>query len=93
MKKTIVGFMVFLLALLGFAYSALAEEGSALSIDTDYDIEGQTYGNGYVPTVGNNTTHIVLPLTTTLEGISSLRVTPVFDTGEDTLPMEITNST
>ena len=83
MKKMIIGFVVFLTLLLGFAYSALAEEGSALSIDTDYDIEGQTYGNGYVPTVGNNTAHIVLPLTTAQEGISSLRVTPVFDTGED----------
>ena len=46
MKKMIIGFVVFLTLLLGFAYSALAEEGSALSIDTDYDIEGQTYGNG-----------------------------------------------
>lgn len=83
MKKTIIGFAVFLLALLGFAYSALAAEGSALYIHTGYDIEGQTYGNGYVPTVGNNAVRILLPLTTGQEGLSSLRVTPVFDAGAD----------
>ena len=83
MKKRIVGFVVFLTLLLGFAHVALAAEGSALSIDTDYDIEGQTYGNGYVPTVSNNTAHIVLPLTTGQAGLSPLRVTPVFDAGAD----------
>ena len=83
MKKTIIGFAVFLLALLGFAYAALAAEGSALYIHTGYDIEGQTYGSGYVPTVGNNTAHILLPLTTAQAGLSPLRVTPVFDAGAD----------
>ncbi len=83
MKKTIVGITVFLLALLGFASAALAAEGNALSIDTGYDIEGQTYGAGYVPTVGNNAVHILLPLTTGQAGLSPLRVTPVFDAGAD----------
>ena len=83
MKKRIVGFVVFLALLLGFAHVALAAEGSALYIDTDYAIEGQTYGNGYVPTVSNNTAHIVLPLTTGQAGLSPLRVTPVFDAGAD----------
>ena len=83
MKKRIVGFVVFLTLLLGFAHVALAAEGSALYIHTDYDIEGQTYGNGYVPTVSNNTAHIVLPLTTGQAGLSPLRVTPVFDAGAD----------
>ena len=83
MKKRIVGFVVFLTLLLGFAHVALAAEGSALYIDTDYAIEGQTYGNGYVPTVSNNTAHIVLPLTTGQTGLSPLRVTPVFDAGAD----------
>lgn len=83
MKKRIVGFVVFLTLLLGFAHVALAAEGSALYIHTGYDIEGQTYGNGYVPTVSNNTAHIVLPLTTGQAGLSPLRVTPVFDAGAD----------
>lgn len=83
MKKTILGFVVFLALLLGFAYSALAAEGSALYIHTGYDIEGQTYDTGYVPTVGNNAVRILLPLTTGQEGLSSLRVTPVFDAGVD----------
>lgn len=83
MKKRIVGFVVFLTLLLGFAHVALAAEGSALYIDTDYAIEDQTYGNGYVPTVSNNTAHIVLPLTTGQAGLSPLRVTPVFDAGAD----------
>ena len=83
MKKRIVGFVVFLTLLLGFAHVALAAEGSALYIHTDYAIEGQTYGNGYVPTVSNNTAHIVLPLTTGQAGLSPLRVTPVFDAGAD----------
>ena len=64
MKKRIVGFVVCFALLLGFAYAALAAEGSALYIHTGYDIEGQTYGNGYVPTVGNNAVRILLPLTT-----------------------------
>ena len=46
MKKRIVGFVVFLTLLLGFAHVALAAEGSALYIHTDYAIEGQTYGKG-----------------------------------------------
>lgn len=83
MKKRIVGFVVFLTLLLGFAHVALAAEGSALYIHTGYDIEDQTYGNGYVPTVSNNTAHIVLPLTTGQAGLSPLRVTPVFDAGAD----------
>ena len=83
MKKRIVGFVVCFALLLGFAHVALAAEGSALSIDTGYAIEGQTYGNGYVPTVSNNTAHIVLPLTTGQTGLSPLRVTPVFDAGAD----------
>ena len=83
MKKRIVGFVVFLTLLLGFAHVALAAEGSALYIHTGYDIEGQTYGKGYVPTVSNNTAHIVLPLTTGQAGLSPLRVTPVFDAGAD----------
>ena len=83
MKKTIIGFAVFLLALLGFAYAALAAEGSALYIHTRYDIKGQTYGSGYVPMVSNNAAHIVLPLTTGQTGLSPLRVTPVFDAGAD----------
>ena len=83
MKKTIVGITVFLLALLGFASAALAAEGNALSIDTGYYIEDQTYGTGYVPTVGNNAVHIVLPLTTGQTDLSPLRVTPVFDAGAD----------
>ena len=83
MKKRIVGFVVFLTLLLGFAHVALAAEGSALYIHTGYAIEGQTYGNGYVPTVSNNTAHIVLPLTTGQAGLSPLRVTPVFDAGAD----------
>lgn len=83
MKKRIVGFVVFLALLLGFAHVALAAEGSALYIDTDYAIEGQTYGKGYVPTVSNNAAHIVLPLTTGQAGLLPLRVTPVFDAGAD----------
>lgn len=83
MKKRIVGFVVCFALLLGFAHVALAAEGSALYIHTGYDIEGQTYGNGYVPTVGNNAVRILLPLTTGQEGLSSLRVTPVFDAGAD----------
>ena len=83
MKKRIVGFVVFLTLLLGFAHVALAAEGSALSIDTDYAIEDQTYGNGYVPTVSNNAARIFLPLTTGQTGLSPLRVTPVFDAGAD----------
>ncbi len=83
MKKRIVGFVVFLTLLLGFAHVALAAEGSALYIDTDYAIEDQTYDTGYVPTVSNNAAHILLPLTTAQEGLSSLRVTPVFDAGAD----------
>ena len=83
MKKRIVGFVVCFALLLGFAHVALAAEGSALYIDTDYAIEGQTYDNGYVPTVSNNAAYIVLPLTTGQEGLSSLRVTPVFDAGVD----------
>ena len=83
MKKRIVGFVVFLTLLLGFAHVALAAEGSALYIHTDYAIEGQTYGKGYVPTVSNNAAHIVLPLTTGQAGLSPLRVTPVFDAGAD----------
>ena len=83
MKKRIVGFVVCFALVLGFAHVALAAEGSALSIDTGYDIEGQTYGNGYVPMVSNNAVRILLPLTTGQEGLSSLRVTPVFDAGAD----------
>ena len=83
MKKRIVGFVVFLTLLLGFAHVALAAEGSALYIHTGYDIEGQTYGSGYVPMVSNNAAHIVLPLTTGQTGLSPLRVTPVFDAGAD----------
>ena len=83
MKKRIVGFVVFLTLLLGFAHVALAAEGSALSIDTDYAIKGQTYDKGYVPTVSNNAAYIVLPLTTGQAGLSPLRVTPVFDAGAD----------
>lgn len=83
MKKRIVGFVVCFALLLGFAHVALAAEGSALYIHTGCDIEGQTYGNGYVPTVSNNTAHIVLPLTTGQAGLSPLRVTPVFDAGAD----------
>ena len=83
MKKRIVGFVVCFALLLGFAHVALAAEGSALYIHTGYDIEGQTYGTGYVPTVGNNAVRIVLPLTTGQAGLSPLRVTPVFDTGAD----------
>ena len=75
MKKRIVGFVVFLTLLLGFAHVALAAEGSALYIHTGYDIEGQTYGNGYVPTVSNNTAHIVLPLTTGQAGLSPVSYT------------------
>ena len=83
MKKRIVGFVVCFALLLGFAHVALAAEGSALSIDTDYAIEGQTYDKGYVPMVSNNAAHIVLPLTTGQTGLSPLRVTPVFDAGAD----------
>ena len=83
MKKRIVGFVVCFALLLGFAHVALAAEGSALSINTGYDIEGQTYGTGYVPTVGNDAAYIVLPLTTGQAGLSPLRVTPVFDAGAD----------
>lgn len=83
MKKRIVGFVVCFALLLGFAHVALAAEGSALSIDTGYAIEGQTYGKGYVPTVGNNAARIHLPLTTGQAGLSPLRVTPVFDAGAD----------
>ena len=83
MKKRIVGFVVCFALLLGFAHVALAAEGSALYIHTGYDIEGQTYDTGYVPTVGNNAVRILLPLTTGQEGLSSLRVTPVFDAGVD----------
>lgn len=83
MKKRIVGFVVCFALLLGFAHVALAAEGSALYIHTGYDIEGQTYGAGYVPTVGNNAVRILLPLTTGQAGLSPLRVTPVFDAGAD----------
>ena len=60
MKKRIVGFVVCFALLLGFAYAALAAEGSALYIDTDYAIEDQTYDTGYVPTVSNNAARIRL---------------------------------
>ena len=94
MKKRIVGFVVFLTLLLGFAHVALAAEGSALYIHTDYAIEGQTYGNGYVPTVSNNTAISSCPLPPARRAYR-LCGSPRYSTPERTapLPMGITNST
>ena len=80
MKKKL--FCILLIAvLLTLPITALAD-GHALYIDTEYDISGQTYGGGYVPSISNGSVHIVLPLKATEEGINQIRVTPSFDTSD-----------
>ncbi len=81
MKRMAMG-LALIAALLMLATTALAE-GQALYIDTDYDISGQTYGGGYVPSISNGMAHIVLPLKATDSNISEIRVTPSFDTSDE----------
>ncbi len=81
MKRMAMG-LALIAALLMLATTALAE-GQALYIDTDYDISGQTYGGGYVPSVSKGNAHIVLTFKTTDSNIREIRVTPSFDTSDE----------
>ncbi len=73
---------ILIAALLTLPITALAD-GESLYIDTEYDISGQTYGGGYVPNTDNGMAHIVLPLKASEDSINQIRVTPSFDTTDN----------
>lgn len=86
MRKTFSLIVVLLYIIILPVFALAAEtEGTALYIDTEYSIGGQTYGGGYIPDVSNNTAHILLPLKSTDNSIQQIRVSPVFAT-EDSSP-------
>lgn len=84
MKKMIVGMALFLALMLVFSAMALAE-GDTLYIDTENVYEGmaKSYAQGYVPTVSGGNANFVLPLKSRDAGVSSITVTPVIGTAED----------
>ena len=85
MKKMIVGFTLFLVMMLAFAVTALAE-GIVLEIDTDNVYPGMlnSYANGYVPSVVNGNAVFVLPLRSNDPAVTTLTVTPVIGTDAET---------
>lgn len=84
MKKTIAGMTLLLALMLAFAAIALAE-GDTLYIDTEnvYEGMGKSYAQGYVPTVSGGNASFVLPLKSREPAVTSITVTPVIGTGED----------
>lgn len=77
MRKMMAG-LALLVIITCLAAAALAE-GSAISINSTYPIDGQTYGGGYVPVVSGDTLRVVLPLQTSDAAIASIRVSPRLD--------------
>ncbi len=84
MKKKIAGMALLLALMLAFAAMALAE-GDTLYIDTEnvYEGMGKSYAQGYVPTVSGGNANFVLPLKSREPAVTSITVTPVIGTGED----------
>ncbi len=85
MKKMVIGFALFLVMMLVFTMTALAE-GTTLFIDTDtvYPGMGKSYADGYVPSVVNGNAVFVLPLKSGDPAVTSITVTPVIGTDEAT---------
>ncbi len=85
MKKMIAGMILMLAFLVLCTMHALAE-GGALSIDTETVYEGmpKSYAEGYVPAVSGGNAMFVLPLRSSDPAVTSITVTPVIGTDEQT---------
>lgn len=85
MKKMIIGFALFLVMMLAFTMTALAEE-TPLCIDTETVYPGMTksYADGYVPSVVDENAVFVLPLKSNDPAVTSITVTPVIGIDEAT---------